>query len=193
MIFQSLRRYALWSIPTIFLALIILLCLFPIRRHRIRNKNMSISIAHELGLILFTIYLAILLSITLDLDKIWVPLYHAWPISKIHWFSGGIDLNLFRDIDSLWQVVMLVGNIVLFIPMGFFIPLLFRYNKWWNVILLAFIVSLSIECTQLVIGRTFDIDDIITNGLGSLFGWILWRIAYIRSSRFLTTFQLDSG
>ena len=38
------------------------------------------------------------------------------------------------------------------------------------------LVSLTIECVQLNIGRTFDIDDIILNTLGGLFGYLLYRV-----------------
>ena len=40
---------------------------------------------------------------------------------------------------------------------------------------LSVIVSLTIEVTQMVIGRVFDVDDIILNILGAMCGYFIYR------------------
>ena len=40
----------------------------------------------------------------------------------------------------------------------------------------AFIVSLSIELIQSIIGRVFDVDDIILNCLGAVWGYLFYLI-----------------
>lgn len=78
------------------------------------------------------------------------------------------------------QVVM---NVALFIPLGFFL----RRRGGWGVVattLVAAGLSLLIELTQLtgVWGlyecayRIFDVDDLITNTVGAVVGWLLARV-----------------
>ena len=40
---------------------------------------------------------------------------------------------------------------------------------------ILFIVSLSIECVQLLIGRCFDVDDILLNLVGGMIGYFVYR------------------
>jgi glycopeptide antibiotics resistance protein len=63
-----------------------------------------------------------------------------------------------------------VGNILMFIPLGVYLPLLRKDKRAATALLFIFIVSLSVEIVQGVLGiGTADIDDIILNTLG---GWI---------------------
>ena len=66
-------------------------------------------------------------------------------------------------------------NAVLFVPLGFLIPLVFHgLNKrgWGKVLLASFGISLMIEVLQLFHEwRSFDINDLIFNTLGGLAGY----------------------
>ena len=73
------------------------------------------------------------------------------------------------------------GNLLLFLPMGFFLPVLIPFfRKLWKTILgIAFAVLLA-ESLQLFLRLgIFDIDDLILNLTGALFGyfiyWIFWK------------------
>ena len=67
-----------------------------------------------------------------------------------------------------------LGNIAIFIPIGFFLPLVDeKYKKIWIYILIAAIASLLIEICQLFIGRSFDIDDVILNTFGAYLGCLI--------------------
>lgn len=68
-----------------------------------------------------------------------------------------------------------LGNIVLFIPYGFFVSYFLNLKKKRSALLLILLVSISIEVTQLIIGRVFDIDDILLNSLGGIIGFLLYR------------------
>ena len=72
----------------------------------------------------------------------------------------------------------IVGNILLFMPCGFFIGYYLKLEKQdRNLALgLILIVSLSIECVQLLIGRCFDVDDILLNLLGGMAGYYIYRL-----------------
>ena len=69
-----------------------------------------------------------------------------------------------------------VGNIVLFIPFGYFISYYCNAKKGRYSIIIAFITSLTIETIQMNIGRSFDIDDIILNVIGGFIGYLFYII-----------------
>ena len=52
---------------------------------------------------------------------------------------------------------------------------------------LTLLTSLTIELTQLAIGRVFDIDDIMLNIIGGLLGYLLYEIVK-KSEKKLPTF-----
>ena len=82
------------------------------------------------------------------------------------------------------NLIYLVGNIVGFIPLGFFLPALFRRQRSFIPFLLTVIISIVIlELTQvLTMSGSFDIDDILLNAGGACLGIVatrgcVWRIA----------------
>lgn len=95
-----------------------------------------------------------------------------------------------RDIDCItgkngksyitFGCLNLFGNVVAFIPFGFFLPALF--GKWQNFLLVTveiFLFSLLVEIVQLFsFTGSFDVDDIILNTLGGFLGYIVYRLVY---------------
>jgi len=69
-----------------------------------------------------------------------------------------------------------IGNLVMFIPFGFFVAYILKLTKARYVFFLSLLTSITIECTQLVIGRVFDVDDIMLNILGGVLGFYLYFI-----------------
>ena len=69
-----------------------------------------------------------------------------------------------------------VGNMIMFLPYGFFVSYFLKINKARIVLILSLIASLTIETTQLIIGRVFDVDDIMLNVVGALAGYFIYRI-----------------
>jgi len=76
-----------------------------------------------------------------------------------------------------------LGNIILFIPAGFFPPMLFpKLRKWYGLILPGLLWSLFIEISQLILNlsqlgnRSFDTDDIILNVFGAMIGYVLYKV-----------------
>ena len=83
--------------------------------------------------------------------------------------------EIFRyEIGSSVFMHNIIGNIVLFIPFGYFVSHIMKSRKPYALLIVSIITSLVIEYTQLLIGRTFDVDDIILNVVGSLFGFLLY-------------------
>ncbi len=85
--------------------------------------------------------------------------------------------EIFRyDIGSKLFIKNVLGNILLFIPYGFFTSYYLKLEKTYGVLGLSFLISITIETTQLLIGRVFDIDDIILNLIGGMLGFSIYHI-----------------
>ncbi|MYL49809.1 VanZ family protein [Halobacillus litoralis] len=84
--------------------------------------------------------------------------------------------------DTWTAVKNLLGNVLVFIPMGIFLPSLFRKLRRLSPFLLAFVlIILSAEVMQLLTQRgSFDIDDFILNVLGAWLGFKLWKTTLVQ-------------
>lgn len=80
------------------------------------------------------------------------------------------------EVGSKVFIKNIVGNIILFIPFGFFVAHLMKSKKLYPTLVVSMITSIVIEYTQLKIGRTFDIDDIILNIVGGFLGYLIYII-----------------
>ena len=67
-----------------------------------------------------------------------------------------------------------IGNVVLFIPYGIFASMYTKIEKPHHALGLIFFASATVEITQLLIGRVFDIDDIILNVIGGMIGFLIY-------------------
>ena len=79
-----------------------------------------------------------------------------------------------------WNLFVLnvIGNIVVFMPIGMFLPSLF--SRCRNIIfttLLSLEISLCVEVIQLVtkVG-SFDVDDLLLNTIGGICGYIVYMV-----------------
>lgn len=100
--------------------------------------------------------------------------------------KAGMNLVPFRTIDRyyrhyhFWDDIFLVnvlGNVAMFIPWGFCLPLLWKKNqKIWKAFAFAILLPCCIEFMQLFIGRQVDVDDILLNFLGGICGAILYLV-----------------
>lgn len=123
----------------------------------------------ELLMFFFIIYIMCLYyAVTFqDIEVSWST-WNLIPLKEMFRYSFGSRLFIKN----------VLGNIILFMPFGFFISYLLRLDKKGIVIFLTLITSTTIEITQLLIGRVFDIDDIILNVVGGLLGFYLFKIIY---------------
>lgn len=89
-------------------------------------------------------------------------------------FSPEIVLIPFLDMIS--GPIDTVLNIVLFVPLGFFLPLLYKkYSRISNIALTGFLFSLSIEIVQMFGRGSTDINDLITNTVGASLGYFIYK------------------
>lgn len=91
-----------------------------------------------------------------------------------------IPFNWIGNIDNFQQLVVeKIPNVMLFIPLGFFIPIVLESKrKWYKTLFIAFGITFSVEFFQYFIGRSADIDDILTNLLGAIIGYQIFKILH---------------
>ena len=104
-------------------------------------------------------------------------------IQYIRW-EPNISLIPFSD-ETHWLGVQRVLNAVLFAPLGFLLPVLWRGCRKWSVTTLAgFLLSLTIEILQMFCFRATDVDDLLMNTLGAGFGffaaWLFFHKKWAR-------------
>ena len=92
---------------------------------------------------------------------------------------GGLNLipftEMFRhSLNSELFFYNVVGNILVFLPFGYFVAGYVKSKSVGQMFILSFIASLTIELIQYKIGRTFDIDDIILNIAGGILGFLIF-------------------
>lgn len=97
------------------------------------------------------------------------------------------NLELFREIkrfiiyrDQLGAFAVfanLAGNILIFVPYGFFISMASRSRGFFKTLFFSMGLSLCVEITQLFsrVG-SLDVDDILLNTVGGVVGYIIFLI-----------------
>lgn len=166
-----------------FYMLLILPVIIVIRIFQIIKSKRKTRISRELGIILFFMFLTGLLSQTI-LPTVSVE---GEGIQLINGDHQAINLEPFRVLTEtynaikyldLWQpfLINFVGNIVMFIPIGFLLPLLWKkFDRAWRTVGIGFLLSLIIEILQLPQMRSSDVDDLWLNTLGACFGYVLYK------------------
>lgn len=123
----------------------------------------------EASLLLFMIYILLLFYVVTYQDPVSTSIssYNLVPFKEI----------LRYDIGSVKFYKNIVGNLLIFVPFGFFVSCYLKKKKFGVIFLLSLISSLTIEFTQRLIGgRVFDIDDIILNVTGGMIGYFIYVI-----------------
>jgi glycopeptide antibiotics resistance protein len=87
----------------------------------------------------------------------------------------GSGTNPFQSSHPLHMLGEQVGNVLLFAPLGFLLPLRWpQLNRWWRVMALGAGTSLGIELAQLAMtgSHRADVNDVLLNTLGASLGWL---------------------
>ena len=78
--------------------------------------------------------------------------------------------------DPIFALSNIGGNIILFMPFGFFLPLLWRnYRSGHKIAIAGMCLSTMIEISQLFIHRGTDVDDVILNTIGTCVGYLVFK------------------
>ncbi len=107
--------------------------------------------------------------------------YNLVPLKEIKRFLCNTDTLGWKPV-----ILNVVGNVVAFIPFGYFLPRLFKYRiKFIRAALITFDLSLAIEIIQLLtrVG-SLDVDDLFLNTIGGVIGYILCAIVWWKHSKY---------
>ena len=97
------------------------------------------------------------------------------------------NLELFREIrrfltyreelGTFTVFANLCGNILIFVPYGFFISMASRTRGFFKTLFCSMGLSLCVEAVQLItrVG-SFDVDDILLNTVGGVIGYIIFAV-----------------
>lgn len=123
------------------------------------------------GYILFALYIAAVYS------AVGLP-----DISYIRYARWEPRMNWIPSVDPLGADTIL--NVALFFPLGFLLPLLWRqFRPLLPTLLFGVGLSALIEFFQIFGGRATDINDLLTNTLGAVLGWVAVRLVMGRKIR----------
>ena len=146
----------------------------------------KIVLYKELTMLIFGIYILCLFQVVTFQDDA------SWATNNFIPFKEIMRYN----ITSRLFFKNVVGNMIMFLPFGFFVSYYLKSEKLTLPLFLILIASISIEVVQLLIGRVFDVDDILLNILGGLLGYGLYFIlrrlgeklpSFVRKDWFLNT------
>ena len=131
----------------------------------IRNHEQLI-LYKELLMLTFAVYILCLFQVvTFQDDATWAS-NNFIPFQEIMRY----------DVTSRLFFKNVLGNLMMFLPFGFFTSFYLKAEKIDLPILLTVIASISIELVQMAIGRVFDVDDIILNVIGGFCGYLIYRL-----------------
>ncbi len=169
----NMLPYMLIAIPIFIIARVIILKL----------KSNKINLKHEIVLLLFAAFLVGLASQTV-IPKLDIGVNGGLTIQTRG--VGSVNIIPFRFLYDTYKEVFendninyflinFIGNIVMFVPIGFCLPVLWKI-KGRYVILTGFLISLFIELSQLFLSRGTDVDDLILNTLGTAAGLLIYKL-----------------
>ena len=159
-----------------------------------KKSKKKVADSTPLQRFLFVVYAAVLLWLLFDRSVSWDPEYEYAELLR-----SNMNLIPFRTIGNYWKVVLrgeftplffhcvinLVGNVILFIPIGYFLPRLWPGMRHFGVFLITCILSVMVvELLQLVtLLGCLDVDDLILNLYGMLAGYVIYALTKNRKKR----------
>lgn len=163
-----MHRIEGYSIIAIIFIVIINILYLPIL---FKLKKKGISSIRQISYIgLFCSVFLIIFATILCTPITFQPERHFLNLIPFNWRENGLKQFFIEEL----------ANIILFIPLGFFVPAIFRSKrKAYRTVSITFAITFGIEFLQYFIGRLSDIDDIITNLLGGIIGYMIFRIMNI--------------
>lgn len=180
--------------------------------HGKNGEAMKYLIFYAVDMLLWSAVLVLLLALVAHISghrpsraqtfwKLLLALY----LAAVYNVAGAPELpyiypRLNINLIPLWDITNGAGaylvnsglNILLFVPLGFILPLLWKeFRSRRSMCLTGFLLSLGIELAQLLNYRISDVDDLIMNTLGAWLGYELVMLLSRRKKNLLIQEQAD--
>ena len=149
----------IWPMMTIFLVVII-----SIRLMYIHNSRERFIFLNEFFNLIFVVYALLLFQLLTKTELNVNSGFNLVPFTEIMRYeigTHGFYLNV-------------IGNILIFIPFGYFVSSYAKANKVSHIFIITLLTSFTVELVQHYIGRSFDVDDILLNVVGAIIGFLLY-------------------
>ena len=181
MMLDTIRTMITGVLPDVWPVIIIITVIAcSLRIAYIINNNVKICFYKELFMLIFILYVMCLFEVV-TLQDVNYGLSNLIPFHEIFRYKLGSRLFIKN----------ILGNILLFLPYGYFATSYINNKKIWPTALLTLIISFTIEIVQYYIGRTFDIDDVILNTCGGMLGFFLYKFTDTISGYLPKIFKTD--
>ncbi len=150
------------------------------------KQSTAINWKKELIVHLFMVYAIVLFFVTMiplplsTRNAAQIPYNFIPVLNTVAGFREAFHSHIFSQL--VYETSGVVGNILLFVPMGALLPFFLRQQNFRATVLSGMGISAAIELTQLI-SRHFgtyrfcDIDDVLLNTIGTGLGFTLFRLA----------------
>lgn len=95
-------------------------------------------------------------------------------------------VNVIPFIDMVSDFKNAVLNVILFVPLGFLLPFIWeKFREFKYTLMFGFGMTAFIEILQIFTFRLTDINDLITNTLGTIAGYFIVHMIIEKTNKFL--------
>ena len=150
-----------WPQLTIFVV-----SLATVRFFAMRNSSKKSTFHEEFLNLLFIIYILLLFELLTGTENNSGSGMNLVPFSEILRYPIGSKMFIYN----------VLGNILLFVPFGYFVSRYIKGKSLYQIFIISFITSLTVEILQVKLGRSFDVDDILLNVIGGLVGYLVYKM-----------------
>ena len=161
MFVKTLSKAIINALPMLIIFIVVI---SVVRICSIRNGNKKIILHNEILNLFFIIYVLLLFELLTGTENSLGSGFNIIPFQEIFRY----------EIGSRMFVYNVLGNILIFVPFGYFVSRYVKASSIWQIIVLSIITSTTVETVQLKIGRSFDIDDILLNVIGGILGYFVF-------------------
>lgn len=188
----TIMRYFTQMMSLAIPAAIVFLCFFQYRQKAIKAMGLRSKTQREIGLHIFVMSIFSIFALTLWPEYYWEETSGVWGNLRllidrpaVNSAVSLVPFTVFKDYlfdlsqgPAMFFATLLnfFGNLLVFVPVGFFPALLFRKATWKRSAIIGFAMSLFIEIVQYFIMRNTAIDDIILNTMGAMCGYWLYLL-----------------
>lgn len=166
-IIQDFNQPVMWLIPAIIFSACLVLFISWVyeKGSQKQEKDNGINKKYRIAWLLFIAYI--------------IVTFQTVFFSREAGSRKEISLVLFETWGHSFHMhAMFIENIIMFIPFGVLLPIVFKQvRSGWKCVLIGFLCSCGIEITQHITQRGYlQLDDVVTNTVGMFIGWAIWKI-----------------
>lgn len=171
------REYFLLGVVSVSIGIIIFLIMYFLIYKKIMKGTKKLNVVKLFLWFIFLIYTVVVLGATF--------------VNRVPMNYENINIHIFSSYIKVWnrfsvlELRNLIFNILMFLPFGFMLPLLFKKcEKFYITYLVGLCMTFFIEVLQLISRRgIFELDDIVNNLLGCMIGYGIVMIFLLFSKK----------